>query len=296
MNEKYQIPPRKWYTLEQAIKRIKQLTGEELEIADLIHYASIEKLVLSVYFIYYPARISIGNLEIINRDIFNKQIYVTKDQNFEIEDIFSFRENPKTIFEGKFIKNTIISIDYDYSGHDFWISGFMNIHSGINNKPDEINQALKNGICLNSMNILVSPQDENGNRAMINFTLDTDEDVLLPINNLFILHNDLEDFLLNKTEKIDTNEIMEKSKAGRKTTEIKCLILSIAQATFAKNPQQSRRKIAVKILEYIEAEYSEEYHIPSERTIINYLKEAEVGREKTRNRDKVTIIDPFKQD
>ena len=38
---KPQLPPRRWHSLEQAIKRIKQLTGEELEIADLIHYAAV---------------------------------------------------------------------------------------------------------------------------------------------------------------------------------------------------------------------------------------------------------------
>ncbi|MDO9894162.1 hypothetical protein Q7473_08525 [Glaesserella parasuis] len=44
MNQDYKLPPRKWYTLEQAIKRIKQLTGEELEIADLIHFWLIGKI------------------------------------------------------------------------------------------------------------------------------------------------------------------------------------------------------------------------------------------------------------
>ncbi|MDO9880416.1 hypothetical protein Q7449_08265 [Glaesserella parasuis] len=46
MNQDYKLPPRKWYTLEQAIKRIKQLTGEELEMADLIHYWKIRNMYL----------------------------------------------------------------------------------------------------------------------------------------------------------------------------------------------------------------------------------------------------------
>lgn len=43
-DKKYNLPPRKWYTLEQAIKHIQKLTGEELEIADLLHYWRCNKL------------------------------------------------------------------------------------------------------------------------------------------------------------------------------------------------------------------------------------------------------------
>ncbi|MCT8565804.1 hypothetical protein Q7471_03580 [Glaesserella parasuis] len=50
MNQTYKIPPRKWYTLEQAIKRIKQLTGEEYEINDLLHFSNLGYIELSVLF------------------------------------------------------------------------------------------------------------------------------------------------------------------------------------------------------------------------------------------------------
>ncbi|HDL5764566.1 TPA: hypothetical protein PXF06_002677, partial [Mannheimia haemolytica] len=45
----YKLPARKWYTLEQATKRIKQLTGEDIEIEDLLHYWYLRKLELSIY-------------------------------------------------------------------------------------------------------------------------------------------------------------------------------------------------------------------------------------------------------
>lgn len=49
MNDKeYKIPTREWYTLKQAIKRIKQLTGEDLEIEDLVHYWLVGKINFAV--------------------------------------------------------------------------------------------------------------------------------------------------------------------------------------------------------------------------------------------------------
>ncbi|MGX2975668.1 hypothetical protein ACWIUH_11730 [Ursidibacter arcticus] len=46
------LPPRKWYTLEQAVKRINKLTGEEIEVADLLHFAINKKIQFCVRFIY----------------------------------------------------------------------------------------------------------------------------------------------------------------------------------------------------------------------------------------------------
>ena len=152
---KPQLPPRRWHSLEQAIKRIKQLTGEELEIADLIHYAAVEKLLLSVYFIYYPARIAIGNLEIIDRSLFNQQLLFNNEKNFEIDYIFSISDKPKTFFQNEFVKKTLTPLE-DFSYHDFWISGLMNLYSGIGHAPQDINEVLEKGVRLSNENIFVS--------------------------------------------------------------------------------------------------------------------------------------------
>lgn len=46
---KYRLPHRKWYTLPQAIKQIHKLTGEQLEIDDLIHFWTIGNLNISIF-------------------------------------------------------------------------------------------------------------------------------------------------------------------------------------------------------------------------------------------------------
>lgn len=48
----HKLPPRKWYTLEQAVKQINRLTKENIDIDDLLHFAFINKLELCVYVKY----------------------------------------------------------------------------------------------------------------------------------------------------------------------------------------------------------------------------------------------------
>lgn len=292
---KPQLPPRRWHSLEQAIKRIKQLTGEELEIADLIHYAAVEKLLLSVYFIYYPARIAIGNLEIIDRSLFNQQLLFNNEKNFEIDYIFSISDKPKTFFQNEFVKKTLTPLE-DFSYHDFWISGLMNLYSGIGHAPQDINEVLEKGVRLSNENIFVSPKYKIDNRVISIFSLITEQEFFLTIDNLFILDSDLNNFLFSETERVNISEALDKSKVGRKEADIKPLILSIAEATFKRHPNHSRNKITTAIHQYIEKYYSEEYLIPDKRTVVNYLKEANIGKIGATNKERVIIIDPYKQD
>ncbi|MDP8078393.1 hypothetical protein [Phocoenobacter skyensis] len=50
--KQFKLPPRKWYTLEQACKRIYKLTGEEVTTDDLIHYWLTNKLGIGIYASY----------------------------------------------------------------------------------------------------------------------------------------------------------------------------------------------------------------------------------------------------
>lgn len=65
----YTIPPREWYTLEQAIKRIYKLTGEELDISDLHHYWLIGKLNLRMPFSYSNGECYIGRIPLTAEEI-----------------------------------------------------------------------------------------------------------------------------------------------------------------------------------------------------------------------------------
>lgn len=38
---KPKLPPMKWYTLEQAARKISKLTNEDIDVAELLHYAFI---------------------------------------------------------------------------------------------------------------------------------------------------------------------------------------------------------------------------------------------------------------
>lgn len=58
---KYQLPPRKWYTLQQTVKRIQQLTGEELEISDLLHYWVTGRINIATN-IYFSSSCTINSL------------------------------------------------------------------------------------------------------------------------------------------------------------------------------------------------------------------------------------------
>lgn len=62
------LPTREWYSLEQAIKRIHKLTGETLEVAELIHFWLIGKLniAINVFFSDHSLKyISDGNARIV---------------------------------------------------------------------------------------------------------------------------------------------------------------------------------------------------------------------------------------
>lgn len=281
MNQTYKLPPRKWYTLEQAIKRIKQLTGEELEIVDLLHYWRLSMLEISVELSLHQ-KAFISGKEILSKtkriDFYEDySIEYDKDDDkpnitFGIDDVYLCDEEYEK-FNGLC---SICFINYEYNSFDEAIFCEKNI------ELDTI--------------LLVSQKDEFGKYAIMIFELDEKNKFSIDIKDLFLLESSIQKFINGKLPNIFLGKDNSKklSCIGRKT-EIKSLVLSIAKATFAKNPQQSRHKIAITIHKYIEDEYSEEYNIPDERTIINYLKEAEIGRENIRNKEKVTIVDPFKQ-
>ncbi|MDG6300691.1 hypothetical protein Q7301_02500 [Glaesserella parasuis] len=283
MNQDYKLPPRKWYTLEQAIKRIKQLTGEELEIADLIHYWYFKKIE-----IYAQIKISNEQIDVIgindkffkNTDIHFKEFNSKfENLNFEIENFFDKRYiNHNSIFYNGFFY--IIPTVYNYAEIERFI---------LNNK----------GISLNLCSSLATPPNKKKERIYFQFKhndFEYSKSTFITYENLYILEKGIENLLYKNIE----SEIKKVSKEynlakiGRREKEIKPLILSIAKATFKQNPQQSRNKIATAIYKYIEEHYSDEYHLPDERTVINYLSDLDIGKAGARNKEPVTIIDPFK--
>ncbi|HDR1520465.1 TPA: hypothetical protein QB484_001294, partial [Pasteurella multocida] len=69
MKEKIKLPPRKWYSLEQAAKKITQETGEHITERDLIYYANQGLFELSVYINFRKIDDFTYNLELKNSNL-----------------------------------------------------------------------------------------------------------------------------------------------------------------------------------------------------------------------------------
>ncbi|MDP0383984.1 hypothetical protein Q7Y45_08905 [Glaesserella parasuis] len=215
MNQDYKLPPRKWYTLEQAIKRIKQLTGEELEIADLIHYWKIRKLEICTYCLMTPVKITIGNT-ILNNNGFSLFIYYDhrKENEFKykIKDVLEFvkldeRGNEYNYETTEY--NHITNIEEHYNPA-YYITeravtedemhgeGVFYIHGLLSVIPQNgINIIKEVSFDSNIIQFVTPKNNENDYRIgleIVNF----DDEIYLDKNQLYILNDDLEDFINNK--------------------------------------------------------------------------------------------------
>lgn len=277
---KYSLPPRKWYTLEQAAKRIAKLTGEEIEVVDLLHYWSIGKINLSVYFVNHPAMVQIGDIQIYNKDLLALHIYKDSEEDYFLEDIFSQRQKPKTEFSNEFIKFRIVfSEKIEFSDY---ISGFMILPCSIDTKTNaDLNEAINKGVLLNTHNYLISPTEITHRRTLILFSAITEEDVYLPLNNLVILDYDLMEFLGNETKKINVYDVeLEIANFGRKKDPRLQEILILGRKTFEKFPFATANKIAREVREFLVKKYSlKSNKIITANRIVEYYKANNIGAE-----------------
>lgn len=219
-NQIFKLPPRKWYTLEQAIKRIKQLTGEELEITDLIHYWKIRKLEICTYCLMTPVEITIGNT-ILNNNGFSLGIYYDhrKENEFKykIKDVLEFvkldeRGNEYNYESTEY--NHITNIEEHYNPA-YYITeravtedeihgeGVFYIHGLLSVIPQYgINIIKEVSFDSNIIQFATPKNDENDYRIgleIINF----DDEIHLDKNQLYILNDDLEDFINNKANPLE---------------------------------------------------------------------------------------------
>ncbi|QNS14713.1 hypothetical protein [Mannheimia bovis] len=70
----YNLPPREWYSLEQTIDQIYKLTGETLNISDLIHYWITGRLNISINIFFSSTKIAYNPA--------NSTILEEKNENF----------------------------------------------------------------------------------------------------------------------------------------------------------------------------------------------------------------------
>ncbi|WP_373778171.1 hypothetical protein [Glaesserella sp.] len=206
MNQDYKLPPRKWYTLEQAIKRIKQLTGEELEIADLIHFWNIAKLELCVDCSLYPVVANIGNSQYKQSNYF-ECLTPTALENYQNNDLLAIHKFDKPIIKGiQFfnqieIRNAIIA----KNDKDPEFKNKMNIQGFLSILKDERiisseEEKLSTGEKISIFNLfLATPKETSEDRERVIFFLDIIGKAKISKDDLRILHSDLMDFIENKS-------------------------------------------------------------------------------------------------
>lgn len=283
-DKKYNLPPRKWYTLEQAIKRIQKLTGEELEIADLLHYWYLGKLELSVYISKN------GNDDFqIGKHNFTKEEYMLIEKP-----IFVINTNGEIELEGEADKSEFeIKHIFSKLSFDDFITyrGLISIYSSIWNSVDIEEEIIEKGICLSFANQLFSAKHPDTNSRMSFYLKITDfkksRNSYLEPKDLFILSEHLNDFVSGKGgNEIETiEEITNKKKPSQTIQEnqinfIRALLYmdyGISTPNEAKNALNTGKlgqKIEKFRRENPEIETEKNFKFPSSVTLSNWYSKA----------------------
>lgn len=214
-NQIFKLPPRKWYTLEQAIKRIKQLTGEELEIVDLIHYWLSNKLELCVNIFYNPLTLSVGSLNIDTKDLIflnvtsldNETFHYEFDNLLTITDLIKEHEDLETrkLFSESSLEvlKKIDSSFLDYEERQkVIIMGILSIYPI--EKIFNEKEIAENGFSFLDIKNFVTPTVKNKERLLIDMFVfnpeKPEEEQILPLDDFIVLDVDLMNFLQEKTE------------------------------------------------------------------------------------------------
>ncbi|OOS01187.1 hypothetical protein B0186_04475 [Canicola haemoglobinophilus] len=282
---KINLPPRKWYSLEKAIREIKKRTGEELDIEDLLHYWAIGKLDFSTRFIKSKYRITISDLIFNPKDIEITYYFSSKDVNLR-----DFNKFELCIFDR--INNKNIE-----DNNNLNVEALLRIFPPyFIYTPESMREIINNGIPFYSNLSLISPSEFKDSFG-INLAIKLDKEFHINLENICIFENDINRFLNNSSqnnhEKIFIRNAFKKTH-GRQEKELKSIILNIAKATFEAKPIHSRNKLVNSIYNHLEKYYFEEYEQIDTRTIDNYLKEAGIGNQRTRSKEPVQIIDKYK--
>lgn len=216
----YKLPTRKWYTLEQAVKRINQLTKEDIDTSDLLQYWMNHKIELCIHFHLSPAQIKINGKKLNIKDATSLYIDPTgfKAEDYYDDNIFQMIQLTE-IGDGDFngeidVHRGESNIGMDivihknneenfnlieqYSARFFYINGFLSlIYSSELFQGREIDIIRGNNIPFREgMLAMSTPSCIEGDRLFIEI-LNINDFNLQP-EDLYILNDDLEDFLNNR--------------------------------------------------------------------------------------------------
>lgn len=250
------LPPRKFYTLQQAADKLSRDFKEPVTIEDLLHYWAFDNLKLSVYFCEYPIVFRLGNLEIYKKDnTVERSIFFENELPEEIDfDFFNLQNkegntiNKEISINDRFVQK--IKITYDDIKPELKYSGLFQLISGID-ITDNINEIIEKGYKLKLFNFLVSPNqytEELNNQMIVRFEVFSNDEFYIDINNFYIMHYDLEQFINGNAKKINVEELIEKKprihKQQNQTNFIKALLQLHYNIT---DPEKARRVFENKI-------------------------------------------------
>lgn len=291
MKNKIKLPPRKWYSLQQAAEKLTRELDESVIIDDLLHYCQIEQLELSVYIKKAKSAITIGDItfsdlklrevqKILPRTFLDFNIMGEYQEDILIEHIFSIKKGIKESYSNELVKTKLSSNDDELDKVTF-IDGFMNLWAPIGNSPQSIDKIKEKGFMLNNINYLVSPNIGNDLRIVIksHTNWNCEEDVFITLDNVYILESDLQDFLNGKSEHRKIDEILKRNKGGRPSIKHKEEIILLAKKIFKAYPEHNRERIKEAILELVNNRnyFNDPNFKINEITTRNLLKENEIG-------------------
>ncbi|OOR98871.1 hypothetical protein B0187_06305 [Haemophilus paracuniculus] len=275
---KYRLPNRKWYTLPQAIKQIYKLTGEQLEMDDLIHFWIYRSLRLSTFIEIQNLKIKatneneqnsidlmkVGNIELKNNDDFSLDI-LTFPFFLNNDGV-----NEKELFRSHcYIENDSYSLD---------AKGFFAIFPNME-WFYTLDENKNKNLCLADLNLFfLELREENQESSVIVFGLQLNEifeQRELHFEQLVILHDDLIDFLNHKSEKFNNiAELIAKPLSTKTINAQAQLIKDLIVAEYGEDVANNIRKhIDDPHSEIVRDFHAKGLNLPSGKTVQKWINE-----------------------
>lgn len=251
------LPPRKFYTLQQAADKLSRDFKEPVTIEDLLHYWTFDNLKISVYCFEHPIIFKLGNLGFYkSENIVKCHICFENECPQKIDfDFFKFQnlnDRGSTIEEIFKITEDIVekrTVEFEGLNYGLMCSGLFQILSNIS-IAENIKDIIDKGYLLSRSNInyLISPNQYNeelNEQIIIRFELE--EDFYIDINHFYIMHYDLEQFINGNAKKINIDELINKPLRRDKQQNQANFIKALLQLHYGiEKPQDARNLLGLK--------------------------------------------------
>ena len=318
------LPPRKWYTLQQAANKLTQETSYIVTPNDLIHYACIDEIELCIRIEY---NLAVG-MNIIGQRLIEKNIQEQNTNNYNDYDITiirSINRTPRgfsyiqqnTKFRSEYYQISLNNDEVDAYGipsSKIMLSGFFSIMSSLEYYNflkldlEETGEIITTDIfietprCMHHQELLTLSL-RNKNRRNREYALTMDSFYILDKElNLFLKNNSSvynEEFQETDLIKSNIEKPTTKNKGGRPTHPLKDEIITIAKATFdTYNSDIQREILANELTLYINKKHQraiskKEFSAISEETVKRYLTGNGLGNAKGKSTNLI-FTDPIK--